>query len=52
VENAAGGHTLVYRRRLDVKQKVLASPQQYEAVRALYTAVEKSDAQTVSLVRR
>jgi hypothetical protein len=61
-DNALGGftvsldsddaaRTLVYRRRLEIKQKQLASMQQYESVRSLYAAVEKSDAQTVSLVR-
>lgn len=50
-ESGAAGRTLVYRRRLDIKQKLLASPQQYESVRSLYAAVEKSDAQTLTLVR-
>jgi hypothetical protein len=52
VESDAAGRTLVYRRRLDIKQKLLAHPQEYEKVRALYAAVEKSDAQALSLVRR
>jgi transglutaminase-like putative cysteine protease len=52
VEADAAGRTLVYRRQLDIKQKQLASLQQYEVVRALYAAVEKSDAQALSLVRR
>jgi len=62
-DNALGGftvslesddtaRTLVYRRRLEIKQKQLASMQQYESVRSLYAAVEKSDAQAVSLVRK
>lgn len=52
VDADEAGRTLVYRRRLDIQQKQLASTQQYEAVRALYTAAEKSDAQTLSLVHR
>jgi hypothetical protein len=52
VEEDDANRTLVYRRQLDIKQKQLASPQQYEAVRALYAAVEKSDAQALSLARR
>lgn len=48
IDDAA--RTLVYRRRLEIKQKQLANMQQYESVRSLYAAVEKSDAQTLSLV--
>lgn len=62
-ENAVGGLTvglesngaersLVYRRRLELRQKQFATKQHYEAVRALYAAAEKSDAQAISLVRR
>ena len=49
VDDAA--RTLTYRRRLEIRQKQLASMQQYETVRALFAAVEKSDAQTLSLAR-
>ena len=50
VEEAEG--SLVYRRRFDLRSRKLGSNQEYEAVRALYAAVEKSDAQSLSLVRR
>ncbi|HYO14860.1 MAG TPA: DUF3858 domain-containing protein, partial [Thermoanaerobaculia bacterium] len=44
--------SLVYRRRFDITRRVLASPQEYEAVRSLFAEVEKSDAQALLLVRR
>jgi len=52
VDEDEAGRTLVYRRQLDIKQKMLASAQQYEAVRALFATVEKSDAQAFTLSRR
>jgi hypothetical protein len=51
LESDDAARTLVYRRRLEIKQKQLADMQQYESVRSLYAAVEKSDAQALSLVR-
>jgi hypothetical protein len=44
--------TLVYRRRLDITRKTIASPKEYEAIRSLFSEMEKSDAQAVLLVRR
>ncbi|HKV12264.1 MAG TPA: DUF3857 domain-containing protein [Thermoanaerobaculia bacterium] len=44
--------SLVYRRRFDRTKKTLGSSQEYEAVRALYAEVEKTDAQPLFLVRR
>jgi uncharacterized protein DUF3858 len=52
VEQDDAHRTLIYRRRFDIKKKLLVNPQEYEAVRALYAAVEKSDAQALSLARR
>jgi transglutaminase-like putative cysteine protease len=52
VEEMASERRLVYRRRLDLPQRKLGSAKDYEAVRALYAAVEKSDAQPLALVRR
>lgn len=52
VESDDAERSLVYRRRLELRQKQLGSKQHYEAVRALYAAAEKSDAQAISLVRR
>ena len=52
VEEKEPEHSLVYRRRLDLRSRKLASSKEYEAVRALYAAVEKSDAQSLALVRR
>jgi len=52
VEQDDAGRSLVYRRQFDIKLKQLGNAQQYEAVRALYAAVEKSDAQALSLARR
>lgn len=50
VEEKEAEHSLVYRRRFDLHRRLLGSPQEYEAVRALYAAVEKSDAQPLALV--
>lgn len=44
--------SLVYRRQVDLTKRMLASPQEYEAVRSLYAEVEKTDAQALLLVRR
>lgn len=52
VEVDEAGRSLVYRRRMDVTQKLLPSQQQYEEVRALFGAVEKSDAESLALARR
>ena len=43
---------LVYRRHFEMRFRQLGSSQDYEAARALFAAVEKSDAQTLALVRR
>lgn len=43
---------LVYRRQLEVTQRQLPSMQMYEEARALFAAVEKSDAQALVLARR
>ncbi|HSN87185.1 MAG TPA: DUF3857 domain-containing protein, partial [Thermoanaerobaculia bacterium] len=43
--------TLVYRRRADVTQRMLATLEQYEEARALFGALEKSDAEELVLVR-
>jgi hypothetical protein len=52
VEVEEAEHSLVYRRRFDLHSRKLNNAQEYEAVRALYAAVEKSDAQPLALVRR
>lgn len=52
VEEDPAGRTLVYRRRFDVRTSRLGSKQDYEAIRALYAAVERSDAQPLALVRQ
>lgn len=52
VEETEGERSLVYRRRFDLRSRMLASSKDYDAVRALYAAVEKSDAQPLALVRR
>jgi hypothetical protein len=52
VESDDGGRTLVYRRRLDRKRKQLGTVPDLSAVQTLFAAVEKSDAQTLALVRR
>jgi uncharacterized protein DUF3857 len=44
--------SLVFRRRFDLTRWLLRSSQEYEAAQALFAAVERSDAQSVVLVRR
>lgn len=48
----AAGKTLVYRRHLEVKHKELGTIGELDAVRSLFAAAEKSDAQTLALSRR
>ncbi|MFL6258926.1 MAG: DUF3857 domain-containing protein [Thermoanaerobaculia bacterium] len=48
----AGKRMLVYRRRFDITRRRLGSKPEYEAVRGLFGAVEKNDAQKLTLVRR
>jgi hypothetical protein len=43
--------TLTYRRRVDRKQRLLATQQLYETVRGLFGQMERSDAQPIVLVR-
>lgn len=52
VEVREAERLLVYNRRFDLIQQVFASPAEYEAVRSLFAATEKSDAETLLLVRR
>ena len=42
--------TLFYRRRFEVTRRRLSSKSEYEAVRALFGAAAKSDAESVVLV--
>jgi hypothetical protein len=44
--------TLVFKRRLDINRRDFKTPQEYEALRSLFADLEKSDAQSVFLVRR
>jgi hypothetical protein len=44
--------SLVFRRRLEIRQRVLESREEYEGVRKLFDEVEKGDAQPLVLVRR
>jgi hypothetical protein len=44
--------TLVYRRRIELRRRRLDGARDYDAVRGLFAAVEKSDAQILALVRR
>ncbi len=46
----AADRTLFYRRRLDVTRRRLSSKPEYEAVRALFGAAARSDAESVVLV--
>lgn len=46
------GRSLVYRRRLDFLQRQLGTLQLYEEARKLFDLTEKSDAETLVLVRR
>lgn len=52
VEVDEAARSLVYRRRFDILDKELGDPREYELIRALYTEVEKHDAQSLALVRR
>ncbi|HSS78098.1 MAG TPA: DUF3858 domain-containing protein, partial [Thermoanaerobaculia bacterium] len=45
-----GEHSLVYKRRLDLPHRELATSQDYEAARSLFGELEKTDAQTIVLV--
>lgn len=45
------GRSLVYRRRLDLPQRQLDTTGQYHDARALFAALEKSDAEALGLVR-
>ena len=47
-----GGRALVYRRRLDIKRRQLETVNDLDAVRSLFAAAEKSDAQILALSRR
>ncbi|HEX3525628.1 MAG TPA: DUF3857 domain-containing protein [Thermoanaerobaculia bacterium] len=47
----AAGRTLTYHRRLEIRRKELGTVPEIEAVRSLFAAAEKSDAQALSLVR-
>lgn len=51
VEWADGARTLTYRRRFDIKHRELGKPQ-YPMIQALYTRVEKSDAEALVLLRK
>ena len=52
VEEKTAERTLVVRRRFELHARRIARTQDFEAVRSLFAAVEKSDAQTLALVRR
>ena len=52
LEVKAGEHFLVYKRRVDLTRRELGTAQEYEAVRSLFGELEKTDAQTILLVRR
>jgi len=52
VDMTPGERSLVYTRRMDVNRRDLETSQQYESVRSLFGAVEKSEAQMLALVRR
>ena len=47
-----GERTLVYTRRRDLPHRDFGTSQEYEAVRSLFTDLEKSDAQALLLVHR
>ncbi|MFP5285310.1 MAG: hypothetical protein ACLGI9_06205, partial [Thermoanaerobaculia bacterium] len=51
VEWADGARSLTYRRQFDVKQRELAK-QQYPMVQALFARAEKTDAETLVLLRK
>jgi hypothetical protein len=52
VEVDEAARSLVYRRRLDFILRQLGTLQLYEEARSLFDQAEKSDAQTLVLVRR
>jgi hypothetical protein len=52
VEEKDTERSLVYRRRVELRRRRLESARDYDAVRGLFAAVEKSDAQILALVRR
>lgn len=52
VEIAENDRSAVVKRRLDITRQTLSTSQEYDAVRSLFTEAEKSDAQTLLLVRR
>ncbi len=52
VEANEAGHSLIYRRRLDVTRRELPSLQLYEEARNLFGQTEKSDVEALVLVRR
>jgi transglutaminase-like putative cysteine protease len=52
VERDDAARRLVFRRRFDTSQRQVNDGAKYTAIRALYGAVEKSDAQAVALARR
>lgn len=52
VETREAERSLVYRRRFEMRRRKLGNTHDYEAVRSLYAAAEKSDAQPLALVRR
>lgn len=51
IEWADGARSLTYRRQFDVKQRELGK-QQYATVQALFTRAEKTDAETLVLLRK
>lgn len=51
VEVDEAGRSLVYKRRFDIPARQLDTTGQYQEVRALFAAVEKSDAEALGLVR-
>ncbi|HEX5715948.1 MAG TPA: DUF3857 domain-containing protein [Thermoanaerobaculia bacterium] len=51
VEVDQAGRSLVYRRRFDIPARQLDTTGEYQDVRALFAAVEKSDAEALGLVR-
>jgi Domain of Unknown Function with PDB structure (DUF3857)/Transglutaminase-like superfamily len=52
VEENPAERSLVYKRRFEIRRRHLTSTNDYEAVRSLYAAAEKSDAESLVLVRR
>jgi hypothetical protein len=52
LEADAGARTLAYHRRLEIKRKEIGTIPELDAVRSLFAAAEKSDAQALALSRR